>query len=220
MGQIDSNFKQPQGCDSKNTTLNLEMILTKSRIIKSIHLFHSVVLFVDEADAFLRKRSKVSISENLRSTLNAFLYRTGEASSKFMLVLASNQPDQFDWAINDRLDDLVHFDLPGEEERYRLLKQYFTQYVLSPPRTSWWRRQKMIPTPPDINWEECFKKMSTDVAGFSGREIAKLAVAWQAAAYGSPGGELTVKMINDCVNEMISQHKQKRVWQDDEVINE
>ena len=44
-----------------------------------------------------------------------------------MLVLASNQPDQFDWAINDRLDDLVHFDLPGEEERYRLLKQYFTQ---------------------------------------------------------------------------------------------
>ena len=26
---------------------------------------------------------------------------------RFMLVLASNQPDQFDWAINDCLDDLV-----------------------------------------------------------------------------------------------------------------
>jgi len=26
-----------------------------------------------------------------------------------MLVLASNQPDQFDWAINDRLDDLIQF---------------------------------------------------------------------------------------------------------------
>lgn len=44
-----------------------------------------------------------------------------------MLVLASNQPDQFDWAINDRLDDIVPFALPGKEERYRLLKQYFAQ---------------------------------------------------------------------------------------------
>jgi ATPase family AAA domain-containing protein 3A/B len=86
-----------------------------------------VVLFVDEADAFLRKRSKVTISEDLRSTLNSFLYRTGEASSKFMLILASNQPDQFDWAINDRLDDLISFSLPKTDERFRLLKQYFAQ---------------------------------------------------------------------------------------------
>lgn len=46
---------------------------------------------------------------------------------RFMLILASNQPDQFDWAINDRLDDLVPFSLPGSEERYRLLKQYFAE---------------------------------------------------------------------------------------------
>lgn len=30
-----------------------------------------------------------------------------------MLVVASNQPEQFDWAVNDRLDELVEFDLPG-----------------------------------------------------------------------------------------------------------
>ena len=41
-----------------------------------------------------------------------------------------------------------------------------------------------------------------------------LSLSTQAAAYGSHSGELTVKMINDCVTEMISQHKQKRVWQD------
>ena len=46
-----------------------------------------------------------------------------------MLVLASNQPDQFDWAINDRLDDLVPFSLPDQEERYRMLKQYFAQVI-------------------------------------------------------------------------------------------
>lgn len=41
-----------------------------------------LLLFVDEADAFLRKRSSEMISENLRATLNAFLYRTGDQSNK------------------------------------------------------------------------------------------------------------------------------------------
>jgi len=51
------------------------------------------------------------LSEDLRNDLNAFLYRTGSASDKFMVVYASNQPEQFDWAINDRIDEMVldHF---------------------------------------------------------------------------------------------------------------
>lgn len=91
-----------------------------------------LILFIDEADAFLRKRSSESISEDLRSTLNAFLYRTGEQSSKFMLVLASNTPEQFDWAVNDRLDEMVEFSLPGLEERERLIRLYFDIFVLQP----------------------------------------------------------------------------------------
>lgn len=37
-----------------------------------------LLLFIDESDAFLRKRSSEKLSEDLRATLNAFLYRTGE----------------------------------------------------------------------------------------------------------------------------------------------
>jgi hypothetical protein len=37
----------------------------------------------------------------------------GEASDKYMVVFASNQPEQFDWAINDRIDEMVDFNLPG-----------------------------------------------------------------------------------------------------------
>lgn len=91
-----------------------------------------LLLFVDEADAFLRKRSSESISEDLRATLNAFLYRTGEQSNKFMMVLASNTPEQFDWAVNDRLDEMVEFSLPGLQERQRLLRLYFDKFVLQP----------------------------------------------------------------------------------------
>lgn len=37
------------------------------------------------------------------------------------MVLASNTPEQFDWAVNDRLDEMVEFMLPGLEERERLV---------------------------------------------------------------------------------------------------
>lgn len=91
-----------------------------------------LLLFIDEADAFLRKRSSEQISEDLRATLNAFLYRTGEQSNKFMMVLASNTPEQFDWAVNDRLDEMVEFSLPRLEERERLIRMYFQKFVLEP----------------------------------------------------------------------------------------
>lgn len=74
--------------------------------------------------------SQDQISEDLRASLNAFLYRTGEQSSKFMLVLASNKPEQFDYAINDRVDEIVNFDLPGIEERKRMIFHYFDKYLL------------------------------------------------------------------------------------------
>lgn len=45
----------------------------------------------------------------MRNALNAFLYRTGEQTDRFMVVYASNQPEQFDDAINDRIDEIVSF---------------------------------------------------------------------------------------------------------------
>ena len=49
-----------------------------------------------------------------------------------MLVLASNQPEQFDWAINDRMDDVVSFELPSLSERERMVRLYFDMFVLQP----------------------------------------------------------------------------------------
>lgn len=49
-----------------------------------------------------------------------------------MLVLASNQPEQFDWAINDRVDEMVEFEIPTFEERERLIRHYFQKFILEP----------------------------------------------------------------------------------------
>uniref|UniRef100_G3NMV7 AAA+ ATPase domain-containing protein n=1 Tax=Gasterosteus aculeatus aculeatus TaxID=481459 RepID=G3NMV7_GASAC len=133
-----------------------------------------LLLFVDEADAFLRKRSTEKISEDLRATLNAFLYRTGEQSNKFMLVLASNQPEQFDWAINDRIDEIVNFALPGLDERERLVRMYFDKFVLVPATTG---RQRLKLAQFDYG-QKC-SDIAQRAEGMSGREISKLGVAWQ-----------------------------------------
>lgn len=45
--------------------------------------------------------------------------------------------------------------------------------------------------------------------GMSGREIAKLGVAWQAAAYASEDGVLTEKMVLVRVTDAVKQHQQK-----------
>ncbi|XP_010773598.1 ATPase family AAA domain containing 3 [Notothenia coriiceps] len=166
-----------------------------------------LLLFVDEADAFLRKRSTEKISEDLRATLNAFLYRTGEQSNKFMLVLASNQPEQFDWAINDRIDEMVNFALPGPDERERLVRLYFDKYVLE-PATGGRQRMKLA----QFDYGQKCSDIAKRIEGMSGREISKLGVAWQAAAYSSQDGVLTEAMIDARVDEAFKQHLQKMDW--------
>lgn len=56
--------------------------------------------------------------------------------------------------------------------------------------------------------------------GLSGREISKIAIAWQASAYGSPDGVLTEDMMDERVEEAVRQHEQKVVWHQTEPVNE
>jgi len=172
-----------------------------------------LILFVDEADAFLRKRSSETISEDLRSTLNAFLYRTGDQSDKFMMVLASNTPEQLDWAINDRLDEVVEFALPGLEERERLVRLYFDKYVLQPALGEGKGRKLKIE---EMDYGVLCTEVALAADGMSGREIAKLGVAWQAGGYASEEGVVTRDMIMEKVRDSQEQHKQKMSWLSEE----
>ena len=164
-----------------------------------------VLIFVDEADAFLRKRSTERISEDMRNALNAFLYRTGEASYKFMIVYASNQPEQFDWAINDRIDDMVEFRLPSFDERLRMITQYIDSFLLNPPKGS--RPITVL----DVD-EALLRSFATSTDGYSGREISKLAIAWQAAAYGTADAQIDKELMIQVLNESKNSKRQKLSW--------
>ncbi|XP_021947806.1 ATPase family AAA domain-containing protein 3A homolog [Folsomia candida] len=166
-----------------------------------------LVLFLDEADAFLRKRSAEKMSEEMRSALNAFLYRTGEQSKKIMVVVASNTPEQLDFAVNDRIDEMVHFILPGKDERERLVRLYFDRFILevADKRGS---RMKLG----EFDYSQVCSEVATVCEGMSGREIAKLASAWQATAFASEDGILTKGMMLDRARDAAVQHRQKTEW--------
>ena len=169
-----------------------------------------LLLFVDEADAFLRKRANDQISEDLRASLNAFLYRTGEQSNKFMLVLASNKPEQFDYAINDRLDEIVNFTLPSTEERKRMIYFYFDKYLLKATKGA---KQIKLDT---FDFIKKCEDLAQKTEGFSGREISKLIVSCQAGAYASEEGKLTEKMIDEKLSLALASHDKKMKWRSSE----
>lgn len=164
-----------------------------------------LLLFVDEADAFLRRRNTEHISEDMRNALNAFLYRTGESTDKFMLVYASNQPEQFDWAVNDRIDEMVPFGLPGREERLRMINLYMKNYLLEPPG-----KAKIIKV--EGIEDSHLQDVAQETDGFSGREIAKLAIAWQAAAYGTPNSVFNSELMTEVLGAHLHQKRQKQAW--------
>jgi ATPase family AAA domain-containing protein 3A/B len=167
-----------------------------------------LLLFVDEADGFLQSRETSSkmMSEDQRNALNAFLFRTGTESDQFMMVYASNQPSQFDPAILDRIDEMVEFDLPGPDERRAMIALYIDKYLLHPPGR-WTRKVETV----DIGEAEV-ERVVQETEGFSGRAIAKLAIAWQAAAYGTDKAILDRDTFFQTVQYHKASMKTKEQW--------
>lgn len=166
-----------------------------------------LLLFVDEADAFLQSRNfkQSEISEDQRNALNAFLYRTGTETDKFMMVYASNQPSQFDEAVTDRIDEMVEFGLPALEERRRMIAMYMDRYLLHPSSST------KITLDEGVGEKE-IDEVAHQTEGFSGRAISKLAIAWQAAAYGTTGAVLDREALFQVLDHHKKNIRTKEEW--------
>lgn len=77
----------------------------KARAVTEIHKLvkwakrshKGMLLFIDEAEAFVgSRRSDAAGFGPSREALNALLFHTGTASTKFMMVLATNRPEDLD----------------------------------------------------------------------------------------------------------------------------
>ncbi|KAM3682761.1 hypothetical protein ACJW31_12G096300 [Castanea mollissima] len=151
-----------------------------------------LLLFIDEADAFLCERNKTYMGEAQRSELNALLFRTGDQSKDIVLALATNLPDDLDSAVADCIDEALEFPLPGEQERYKLLKLYLDKYIAQAgPKKSGW-------------FKSLFKMEQQKIEI---KEIAKLIAGVQAAVYGSENCVLDQNLFREVVDYKVAEHQ-------------
>ncbi|KAI6696102.1 hypothetical protein NL676_016221 [Syzygium grande] len=174
-----------------------------------------LLLFIDEADAFLCERNKTYMSEAQRSALNAMLFRTGDQSKDIVLVLATNRPGDLDSAVADRIDEVLEFPLPGEEERFKLLKLYLDKYIAQAgSRKSGWFKNLFKKQQQKIEvkglTDDVIREAAAKTEGFSGREIAKLMAGVQAAVYGSEQCVLDPALFREVVDYKVAEHQQRR----------
>ncbi|ETM39014.1 hypothetical protein L914_14789 [Phytophthora nicotianae] len=176
-----------------------------------------VLIFIDEAEAFLgcRATRKTHMSEAMRNALNALLYHTGTQSKKFMLVVATNRPEDLDTAVTDRIDDTLHFDLPETKERVRLLQMYFNEYVAhlaAPPATVTLKgkvdKASVSALPPVLD-ASVMTQYGDMTSGMSGREIAKMMLYMQSIVYAQDQVAVTLKLVDRVVKEKVDEHKRK-----------
>lgn len=171
-----------------------------------------LLLFIDEADAFLCERNSTHMSESQRSALNALLFRTGDQSRDIVLVLATNRPGDLDSAVTDRIDEVIEFPLPGEEERLKLLKLYVNKYLCDDNNGTKGgflpKKQPQKITIEDLS-EDVFREAAKKTEGFSGREIAKLVASVQAAVYGRPDCMLDSQLFREIVDYKVVEHHQR-----------
>lgn len=174
-----------------------------------------LLLFIDEADAFLCERNSTYMSEAQRSALNALLFRTGDQSRDIVLVLATNRPSDLDSAVTDRIDEVLEFPLPGEEERYKLIKLYLNKYLYQQDtngETKWgglfFKKRPQKITVRDLS-DDVIREAAKKIEGFSGREIAKLMAGVQAAVYGRPDCVLDSEIFKEVVDYKVAEHHQR-----------
>ncbi|GLT87237.1 hypothetical protein SLE2022_053310 [Rubroshorea leprosula] len=174
-----------------------------------------LLLFIDEADAFLCERNKTYMSEAQRSALNALLFRTGDQSKDIVLALATNRPGDLDSAVADRIDEVLEFPLPGEDERFKLLKLYLDKYIAQAGSRKSGLLQNLFKRQPqkiEIKGltDDILREAAAKSEGFSGREIAKLMAAVQAAVYGSEKCVLDPNLFREVVDYKVAEHQQRR----------
>ncbi|KAL8142700.1 hypothetical protein V2J09_015732 [Rumex salicifolius] len=179
-----------------------------------------LLLFIDEADAFLCERNKTYMSEAQRSALNALLFRTGDQSKDFVLALATNRPEDLDSAVSDRIDEVLEFPLPGKDERFKLIKLYLDKYIAQAGsgkpgllNSLFKNKQQKI----DVKGltDDVLSEAADKTEGFSGREIAKLMASVQAAVYGSEDCVLDPQLFREVVDYKAAEHQQRRKFADE-----
>jgi ATPase family AAA domain-containing protein 3A/B len=178
-----------------------------------------LLVFIDESEAFLGARERRDGNDNahIRHALNALLYQTGTQSRSFMLVLATNRPEELDAAILDRVDVSILIDLPVLPQRVQLVKLYLQSIVVkmaeeSGKKTLFGGSSSQYTVGDECSADSNIASIAKKTEGFSGREISKLMISAQYAMLLDPNKCLSAKLLNEVLGIKLKEHKQKHEY--------
>ncbi len=92
---------------------------------------HPAVYLFDEFDAIGTDRGLDNDVGEMRRVLNSFLQFIEQDNSRSLIVAATNNPKLLDQALFRRFDDVLHYQLPGEEEIRRLIQNRLGEFLSS-----------------------------------------------------------------------------------------
>jgi SpoVK/Ycf46/Vps4 family AAA+-type ATPase len=84
------------------------------------------ILFLDEFDAIAKMRDDHYELGELKRVVNTLLQNIDNIKNKIPILAATNHQHLLDKAVWRRFDYKLTFDLPGEEQRYSLLKRFLS----------------------------------------------------------------------------------------------
>ncbi|MGZ7119071.1 MAG: AAA family ATPase [Methanobacterium sp.] len=111
------------------------------------------VIFIDEMDAIGLDRKYQSLRGDVSEVVNSLLTEMDGIEENYGVVTigATNNPDLLDYAIRNRFEEEIEFEIPNKEQRREMLQNYI----------------KTMPYEVDVNIE----RLASATKGFSGREI-------------------------------------------------
>ena len=103
----------------------------KLRQIFDLIIDRPAVYLFDEFDAIGSQRGKDNDVGEMRRVLNSFLQFLERDNSESLIIAATNNLGMLDQALFRRFDDVIHYNLPSDEEKIQLLKSRLGKNVTS-----------------------------------------------------------------------------------------
>jgi Holliday junction resolvasome RuvABC ATP-dependent DNA helicase subunit len=181
---------------------NVSQFLTKGTAVEELNkLFNwaeknkkGTLLFFDEAETFLGKREL--LSEHAQNALSIFLARTGTASSRVMIVCATNRPEALDPAVVSRLGIRIEFPLPTLEERIDQIKMHIASIFGT-------QKAGAIVDYSLLTNDLFITNLAERLEGVSGRVIQKTINRIRQAALADDSFLITETTVNNVINRMM-----------------
>jgi SpoVK/Ycf46/Vps4 family AAA+-type ATPase len=98
------------------------------------------IYFFDEFDAIGSQRGLANDVGEIRRVLNSFLQMIEQDQSHSLIIAATNHAEILDHALFRRFDDVLHYELPAEEQIATLLQMRLSRF--SAKNVSWKRLAK------------------------------------------------------------------------------